>query len=200
VRAFGVVELQRAGEPFEHAFGDAADIAAFQAGVVGNADSGQDRDLFAAQSRNAPRTVGGEPGLVWRDLGSPGGQELADLGLGVHADSVNPARPPLGDPASTPINRDSHPAPDRASLEPMTTSKQTWFITGAGRGMGIDFAKAALAAGHNVVATGRNPDTVAAALGDSEDLLVVKLDVTTLQAAEAAVAAAVDRSARSTCS
>jgi NAD(P)-dependent dehydrogenase (short-subunit alcohol dehydrogenase family) len=43
----------------------------------------------------------------------------------------------------------------------MTTYKKTWFITGAGRGMGVDFAKAALAAGHNVVAAGRNPDTVA---------------------------------------
>jgi NAD(P)-dependent dehydrogenase (short-subunit alcohol dehydrogenase family) len=75
----------------------------------------------------------------------------------------------------------------------MTTHKQTWFITGAGRGMGVDFAKAALAAGHNVVATGRNPDTVAAALGDSDDLLVVKLDVTSGQDAHAAVAAAVDR-------
>jgi NAD(P)-dependent dehydrogenase (short-subunit alcohol dehydrogenase family) len=75
----------------------------------------------------------------------------------------------------------------------MTTSKQTWFITGAGRGMGVDFAKAALAAGHNVVATGRNPDTVTAAIGDSDDLLVVKLDVTSRQDAEAAVAATVDR-------
>jgi NAD(P)-dependent dehydrogenase (short-subunit alcohol dehydrogenase family) len=78
-------------------------------------------------------------------------------------------------------------------MEPMTTSKKTWFITGAGRGMGVDFAKAALAAGHNVVATGRNPDTVAEALGESEDLLVVKLDVTSLQDAETAVAAAVER-------
>jgi NAD(P)-dependent dehydrogenase (short-subunit alcohol dehydrogenase family) len=33
----------------------------------------------------------------------------------------------------------------------MTTDKKTWLITGAGRGMGVDFAKAALAAGHNVV-------------------------------------------------
>jgi NAD(P)-dependent dehydrogenase (short-subunit alcohol dehydrogenase family) len=75
----------------------------------------------------------------------------------------------------------------------MTTHKHTWFITGAGRGMGVDFAKAALAAGHNVVATGRNPDTVAGALGDSDDLLVVKLDVTSGQDAQPAVAAAVDR-------
>ena len=73
------------------------------------------------------------------------------------------------------------------------TTKRTWFITGAGRGMGVEFAKAALAAGHNVVATGRNPDAVAQALGDADDLLVVKLDVTSARDAEAAVAAAVDR-------
>ena len=41
------------------------------------------------------------------------------------------------------------------------TETKTWFITGAGRGMGVEFAKAALAAGHKVVATGRNPDAVA---------------------------------------
>jgi NAD(P)-dependent dehydrogenase (short-subunit alcohol dehydrogenase family) len=73
------------------------------------------------------------------------------------------------------------------------TSKKTWFITGAGRGMGVEFAKAALAAGHNVVASGRNPDTVAKALGAADDLLVVKLDVTSREDAEAAVQAAVDR-------
>lgn len=28
------------------------------------------------------------------------------------------------------------------------TDKQTWFITGVGHGMGVDFAKAAPAAGH----------------------------------------------------
>jgi NAD(P)-dependent dehydrogenase (short-subunit alcohol dehydrogenase family) len=73
------------------------------------------------------------------------------------------------------------------------TAKKTWFITGAGRGMGVEFAKAALAAGHSVVATGRNPDTVAKAVGEPDDLLVVKLDVTSTQDAEAAVKAAVDR-------
>jgi NAD(P)-dependent dehydrogenase (short-subunit alcohol dehydrogenase family) len=75
----------------------------------------------------------------------------------------------------------------------MTTDKKTWFITGAGRGMGVDFAKAALAAGHNVVATGRSPDAVREALGPADDLLVVKLDVTSGQDAEAAAKAAVDR-------
>jgi NAD(P)-dependent dehydrogenase (short-subunit alcohol dehydrogenase family) len=73
------------------------------------------------------------------------------------------------------------------------TDKKTWFITGAGRGMGVEFAKAALAAGHNVVATGRNPDAVAKAVGEADDLLVVKLNVTSTQDAEAAVKAAVER-------
>src|SRR6266566_4112218 len=35
-------------------------------------------------------------------------------------------------------------------------NQKIWFITGAARGMGVDFAKAALAAGHTVVATGRD--------------------------------------------
>jgi NAD(P)-dependent dehydrogenase (short-subunit alcohol dehydrogenase family) len=75
----------------------------------------------------------------------------------------------------------------------MTTENKTWLITGAGRGMGVDIATAALAAGDNVVATGRNPDAVTAALGQSDTLLVVKLDVTSRDDAEAAVAAAVER-------
>jgi NAD(P)-dependent dehydrogenase (short-subunit alcohol dehydrogenase family) len=75
----------------------------------------------------------------------------------------------------------------------MTSDTKTWIITGAGRGMGAEIAKAALAAGHNVVATGRNPGAVAEALGDSDSLLVTKLDVTSTQNAAAAVRAAVDR-------
>ena len=71
--------------------------------------------------------------------------------------------------------------------------KQVWFITGAGRGMGVDIAKAALAAGHAVVATGRNPAAVTEALGLDDDLLVLALDVTQPDAVEAAVKAAVDR-------
>ena len=71
--------------------------------------------------------------------------------------------------------------------------KKVWFITGASRGMGVDFAKAALAAGHAVVATGRDTDAVAKAVGQSNDLLAVKLDVTSRADAEAAVRAAVDR-------
>jgi len=75
----------------------------------------------------------------------------------------------------------------------MTTETKIWLITGAGRGMGVDIATAALAAGHDVVATGRNPEAVAKAVGDSDHMLVAKLDVTSTQDAEAAVEAAVER-------
>jgi NAD(P)-dependent dehydrogenase (short-subunit alcohol dehydrogenase family) len=34
------------------------------------------------------------------------------------------------------------------------SEKKVWLITGAGRGLGVDIAKAALTAGHAVVATG----------------------------------------------
>ena len=70
---------------------------------------------------------------------------------------------------------------------------KTWLITGASRGMGVEFARAALAAGHNVVATGRNPDTVRSAVGEHENLLVTTLDVTDPHSAEDAAAAAVER-------
>lgn len=73
---------------------------------------------------------------------------------------------------------------------------KVWFITGAGRGMGVDIAKAALASGHKVVATGRNTDKVAEALGKSVNLLIVKLDVTEPGDAESAVTATVDKFGR----
>src|SRR5881628_3505805 len=73
------------------------------------------------------------------------------------------------------------------------TDKNIWFVTGAGRGMGVDIVKAALAAGNAVVATGRNTDVVTEAIGVSDDLLAVKLDVTNPEDARAAVAAAVER-------
>ena len=76
------------------------------------------------------------------------------------------------------------------------TDKKVWFITGAGRGMGIDIAKAALAAVHAVVASGRNPERVSAAIGAHDDLLAVKLDVTDPADAQAAVTAAVERFGR----
>jgi NAD(P)-dependent dehydrogenase (short-subunit alcohol dehydrogenase family) len=71
---------------------------------------------------------------------------------------------------------------------------KTWFVTGAGRGLGVQIAKAALRAGDRVVASGRNRAAVSDSLGpDSDRLLSVELDVTSLDQAEDAVAAAVSR-------
>jgi NAD(P)-dependent dehydrogenase (short-subunit alcohol dehydrogenase family) len=62
--------------------------------------------------------------------------------------------------------------------------------------MGVDIAKAALAAGYKVVATGRDTGKVSLALGKSPDLRVLKLDVTSSAEAEASVKAAVERFGR----
>lgn len=74
--------------------------------------------------------------------------------------------------------------------------KKVWLITGAGRGMGVDFAKAALAAGEAVVATGRDVARVTSAVGPSSELLSVKLDITSPTEAEAATKAAIERFGR----
>ena len=74
--------------------------------------------------------------------------------------------------------------------------KKVWLITGAGRGLGVDIAKAALAAGHVVIATGRNAAKVAAAVGGHDSLLAIKLDVTRREDAQAAVQATVERFGR----
>jgi NAD(P)-dependent dehydrogenase (short-subunit alcohol dehydrogenase family) len=73
---------------------------------------------------------------------------------------------------------------------------KVWVITGAGRGMGLHIARAALAAGHQVVATGRNTGKVTRAVGHSDNLLVVKLDVTSDADAETAAKATIERFGR----
>jgi NAD(P)-dependent dehydrogenase (short-subunit alcohol dehydrogenase family) len=73
------------------------------------------------------------------------------------------------------------------------TDTKVWFITGAGRGMGIDIAKAALDAGHSVVATARDAKRVRDLVGDHEKLLALSLDITDPEAAQAAAEAAVER-------
>jgi NAD(P)-dependent dehydrogenase (short-subunit alcohol dehydrogenase family) len=74
--------------------------------------------------------------------------------------------------------------------------KKVWFITGAGRGMGVAFTKAALVAGDAVVATGRDTRAVTEAVGEADDLLVVMLDITSRADAKAAVQAALERFGR----
>jgi NAD(P)-dependent dehydrogenase (short-subunit alcohol dehydrogenase family) len=78
----------------------------------------------------------------------------------------------------------------------MMADKKVWMITGAARGMGVEFVKAALEAGHAVVATGRDATRVTNAFATQDDLLAVKLDVTKRADADAAVQAAVKRFGR----
>jgi NAD(P)-dependent dehydrogenase (short-subunit alcohol dehydrogenase family) len=67
----------------------------------------------------------------------------------------------------------------------MTT--QTWFITGASRGIGLALAQAALAAGHRVAATSRRSGDITRALGEHANLLPLDLDVTDAAQIRAAV-------------
>jgi NAD(P)-dependent dehydrogenase (short-subunit alcohol dehydrogenase family) len=65
---------------------------------------------------------------------------------------------------------------------------KVWFITGAGRGFGLEFAKAALQRGDQVAATARNTsalDELVSAYGEA--VLPLQLDVTDRDAAIAAV-------------
>ena len=76
------------------------------------------------------------------------------------------------------------------------SAQKVWFITGAGRGLGTDIARAALAAGHAVVATGRDPRKVETAIGRHDNLLAAKLDVTSSSDTKAAVEAGLQRFGR----
>ena len=82
------------------------------------------------------------------------------------------------------------------SEEPNVDRSKVWLITGASRGLGVDLAKAALAAGDSVIATGRDAAKVAAAVGARDNVLAVKLDVTRPEDAHSAVAAGVAKFGR----
>jgi NAD(P)-dependent dehydrogenase (short-subunit alcohol dehydrogenase family) len=75
---------------------------------------------------------------------------------------------------------------------------KVWFITGAGSGIGAGTAKAALKAGDQVVATGRNLEKVRHALRDvaSENLAFVQLDVSNEEQAKTALEEAVKQFGR----
>ena len=76
------------------------------------------------------------------------------------------------------------------------TERKVWLITGASRGLGVDIAKAVLAAGYALVATGRDALKVAAAVGGHDRLLAIKLDITRPEDAQAVVDAAVAKFGR----
>ena len=85
VRMLRLVELERPAHAIEHLFGDAAPIAALEARVVLDADARQQRDLFAPQPLDATRSpVRRQPRARRGQPGAAGGEELADLLVGVH--------------------------------------------------------------------------------------------------------------------
>ena len=91
--ALGLVQVQGAGDAFQHAVGRAGRPAAFQPGVVVDADPGQERDLFPAQPGHpAVAAVGGQPGLLGGDPGAAGDQEVAHLVPVVHNPRLRPRR------------------------------------------------------------------------------------------------------------
>jgi NAD(P)-dependent dehydrogenase (short-subunit alcohol dehydrogenase family) len=81
-------------------------------------------------------------------------------------------------------------------MQSKMSDRKVWFVTGASRGMGACFVRAALAAGDAVVGTARHPEEVIAAVGEHEALLAVRLDVTSVDEAASAVDAAVERFGR----
>jgi NAD(P)-dependent dehydrogenase (short-subunit alcohol dehydrogenase family) len=78
-----------------------------------------------------------------------------------------------------------------------TESPDVWFITGCSTGLGRELARAALAAGAHVVATARDPATLAGlAPQQDERFLALALDVTREAQREQALAAALARFGR----
>jgi hypothetical protein len=57
VRPLGLVKPKRARERLKDGLGDTGGIAALELRVVGDADAGEQRDLFSPQARNAARAV-----------------------------------------------------------------------------------------------------------------------------------------------
>ncbi|MEV5153771.1 SDR family NAD(P)-dependent oxidoreductase [Streptomyces werraensis] len=75
--------------------------------------------------------------------------------------------------------------------------QRVWFVTGSSRGLGRALITAVLEAGDLVVATARRPEALAAELEDHGDrVLALPLDVTSADAARAAIDAALERFGR----
>ena len=74
--------------------------------------------------------------------------------------------------------------------------KTVWFVTGASKGMGRSLVVAALARGHAVVATGRRPEEISSVSEPSDELLPLRLDVTSADESTAAADAALQRFGR----
>ncbi|MGA5375860.1 SDR family NAD(P)-dependent oxidoreductase [Streptomyces griseoincarnatus] len=83
------------------------------------------------------------------------------------------------------------------STDTRNAHQRVWFVTGSSRGLGRSLITAVLKAGDLVVATARNPKALAEELKNHGDrVLALPLDVTSADAARAAIDAALDRFGR----
>ncbi len=79
----------------------------------------------------------------------------------------------------------------------MTSTKQTWFITGASRGFGLELARQLLGQGHRVVATSRDAAELRRAIGaESDSFLPLTVDLTSEVSVAEAIRATVKRYGR----
>ncbi len=76
-----------------------------------------------------------------------------------------------------------------SSSRAIVTEPPVWFITGCSTGFGLELARQAIALGHRTVMTARNPDHLTGH-GGTENVLLLKLDVTQADQVAAAVEAA----------
>ena len=109
--------LQESGRNLTRCARNPAERAALQLGVVLDADTRQGSHLTAAQPLDSPLTDLGQARLPGCDLGSPRGQELADLGSVVHAFDGTSFAGQVGCTVSTPSISNSHAARNEGYLE-----------------------------------------------------------------------------------
>ena len=86
----------------------------------------------------------------------------------------------------------THPHPERNPH----AQPQVWLVTGASGGLGLTLVRQLLAAGHRVAATTRNADKLAAAVGDSENLLALTMALTDEADIKRGIAAITERFGR----
>ena len=108
MRALGLIELKGTGERFQHTLRDPVQVPSLKAGVVVDADSGEQCDFFPTQSWNPPvRSESGQAGLFRRDPGPPGDQEVANFAPVVHDHDATASAAGVGGPGITCIDWDS---------------------------------------------------------------------------------------------
>ena len=85
VDPLGVIQLQRAGHGLQHRLRRPRQVAALQPAVVVDAEPGEQRHLFASQTRHPPpAAVGRQARLLGAEPGPAAGQELLDVFAVIH--------------------------------------------------------------------------------------------------------------------